>query len=75
MMMWQTSAGWWMWVPMVLVWVGFLALILWTLRVQSSPGSPPTTDDDARGVLDRRLARGELDVAQYRALREELERT
>ena len=73
MMMWQTGASWWMWLPMVLVWVGLLALILWTLRAQAGPGTPPTAH--AREVLDRRLARGELDVAQYRALREELERT
>ncbi len=73
MMMWQTGAGWWMWVPMVLVWVGILALILWTLRVQAGPRTPPA-DGDPREVLDRRLARGELDVAQYRSLREELER-
>ena len=73
MMMWQTGAGWWMWVPMVLVWVGILALILWTLRVQTGPRTPPA-DGDPREVLDRRLARGELDVAQYRSLREELER-
>ena len=74
MMMWQTAGGWWMWVPMVLVWVGFLALIVWTLRVQADPGSS-SGGEEARKVLDRRLARGELDVTEYRALREELERT
>lgn len=74
MMMWQTGGGWWMWLPLALVWLGVLALILWTLRTHSD-GGPTRSHDDAREVLDRRLARGDIEVAEYRALREELERT
>jgi putative membrane protein len=74
MMMWQTAGSWWMWLPMVLVWLGLFALIVWTLRAQAGTGSA-RSGDDAREVLDRRLARGDLDVDEYRVLREELERT
>lgn len=74
MMMWQTAASWWMWLPMVLVWVGLLALIVWTLWVQTGSTGHDRAGDGAKAELDRRLARGELDVAEYRAVRAELER-
>jgi uncharacterized membrane protein len=66
------------WVLMGLFWVTFLGLVLWAVsRLFGRDRGGGTDVGDKRGVddagdLDLRLARGELDVTEYRTLREEL---
>ena len=65
------------WVLMGLFWATFLGLVLWAVsRLFGSgrvTGSVDGDDHDVADVndLDLRLARGELDVTQYRTLRDE----
>ena len=65
------------WVLMGLFWVTFLGLVLWAVsRLFGSGRVAGSVDADKREVddlddLEIRLARGELDVTQYRALRDE----
>jgi uncharacterized membrane protein len=65
------------WVLMGLFWATFLGLVLWAVsrlfgsgRVAGSVDGAKREVDDVDD-LDLRLARGELDVTQYRALRDE----
>jgi putative membrane protein len=68
-MMW-TGAPWWHWFGMASFWLIVLLVAIWAAaRLFPASGS---TREDARSILDARLARGELDVAEYRRLREEL---
>jgi uncharacterized membrane protein len=66
------------WVLMGLFWVTFLGLVLWAVsRLFGRDREVRGVDGDKRPVddadsLDLRLARGELDGTEYRALREEL---
>jgi putative membrane protein len=66
--------GWyppWHWLAMSGVWVVVLALAIWAAaRLFPAAGTRP----GPRELLDERLARGELDLEQYRLLRRELER-
>ena len=64
---WQASL---MWIGMILFW----ALLIWVIYalVTAATRKPPRGDDDggnARRILDQRLARGEIDDAEYRRLR------
>jgi uncharacterized membrane protein len=65
------------WVLMGLFWATFLGLVLWAVsRLFGSGRVAFSFDGDKREVdevddLDLRLARGELDVTQYRTLRDE----
>jgi uncharacterized membrane protein len=65
------------WVLMGLFWVTFLGLVLWAVsRLFGSGRVAGSVDGDKREVddvddLDLRLARGELDVTQYRPFRDE----
>ena len=66
---WQVAL---MWVGMV----GFWALLIWAVFAlvtgssRRPSGPPPTPGGDARVVLDSRLARGEIDIEEYRRLRD-----
>ena len=66
------------WVLMGLFWATFLGLVLWAVSRLFGPGRMAGgVDGDKRDVddvndLDLRLARGELDVTEYRALCDEL---
>jgi uncharacterized membrane protein len=58
----------------VIVMIGFWGAIGWAIwyivtgsTSQSERSSRP---DDAKGILDQRLARGEIDAEEYRQLRE-----
>jgi uncharacterized membrane protein len=64
-----------MWIGMlaflgVLIWIGYT---LMTRQHQQRPGDQGARERrsgaDARGVLDERLARGEIDAAEYKRLR------
>ena len=65
------------WVLMVLLWVALLALIAWAVArlfptrtdTRSDVGETPETPSD---ILNRRLARGEIDAPTYEALRAKL---
>ena len=66
------------WVLMGLFWMTFLGLVLWAVsRLFGGARGAGGVDRVEREVsdaddLDLRLARGELDLSQYRTLREEL---
>jgi putative membrane protein len=82
MMFWY--GGGWAWWQAGLMWVAvivFLGLLIWAIYALATgatrrPGSrargegPP--GDDARRILDERLARGEIDTDEYRRLRDAL---
>jgi putative membrane protein len=78
MMIW--NGGGWAWWQAGLMWVGMIAfwgLLIWALyalitNLTRKPGPGPR-DDDARAILDRRLARGEIDAEEYHRLRDLVE--
>ena len=60
-----------------LMWVGMIAftgLVIWAIfALVSSTNRRPGTDHqdrDARGILDERLVRGEVDASEYQRLRD-----
>ena len=58
----------------VLIWVGYTLMTNAGRRPRPDRGAGPGTHErgggaDARGVLDERLARGEIDAAEYQRLR------
>lgn len=59
-----------MWVAIVAFW----ALIIWAVYVLVTKGVGRSGDtpynDDPRPILDRRLAAGEIDIEEYRRLRD-----
>lgn len=67
MMFWSNSWAWWqaglMWLAMIVFWalLTWLVFILVTGAVErpKQPGGEEQRDDDARRILDERLARGE----------------
>jgi putative membrane protein len=79
-MMFWNGGGWPFW-EVALMWVGMIAfwgLLIWavyalitsaTLRPRPHPGDGKHSGDDARRILDERLARGEIDTDEYRRLR------
>lgn len=69
--------GWvmgWMWIWLVLVLVGLVVLgYVGVLLVQGrGSASQPGGLSAARGILDERFARGEIDEEEYRRRRAEL---
>jgi putative membrane protein len=82
MMGWYAGTGWGTWLVMVLVmvafWtlvvVGIVALLRWTAAPRPTAPRQGTADaggvpapDPARALLDERLARGDIDEAEYRS--------
>jgi putative membrane protein len=66
------DAGWW--VLMSLFWIALVALVVWAI-VRLFPGrGGGAPEADARRLLDRRLASGEIDAATYDELSERLNR-
>jgi putative membrane protein len=62
------------WIFMGLVWIAVIGLAVWaagSLLPGSGPARPggPETPEE---ILDRRFALGELDIEQYRQVREQL---
>ena len=66
------GAGWalFMVLMMVLFWGTIVALVVMALRGGWQRGGPPPAQPDPRGILDQRLAKGEIDAAAYREARE-----
>ena len=69
------------WLLMSVVWLALLVLVVWAAallfpRGRSAQGPDrselPSRDDDPLVILDRRLARGEIDVETYDELRRRL---
>ncbi len=69
-MMWGL-APWWHWLGMAIFWVGLIGVAIWAVGRLFPPadGRPSA----ARAALDERLARGEVDLEQYRHLRDLIE--
>ena len=66
------DAGWWVLMPVL--WIALIALIVWAV-VRLFPGRESSARaEDARSLLDRRLASGEIDAKTYDQLRERLDR-
>ncbi len=65
------------WVLMAVLWVMVLALVVWVVarlwpsRSGTEKDAVEVSADGPRGILDRRLARGEIDAQTYEELREE----
>jgi putative membrane protein len=74
-MMWYWGSGmhWWVWllgsVAMVVVW-GVVIWAIWYFVTSVARRPEPPRDGDPKRILDERLARGEIDVDEYRRLRE-----
>jgi putative membrane protein len=76
MMFWY--GGGWAWWQADLMWVGMIAfwgLLIWAAYALISnltrrPSSDHPRGGDARAILDQRLARGEIDAAEYHRLRD-----
>lgn len=70
--------GAWSWVggSMMILWIVLLVLAIFALATWlARGGSAPGTSDhaaDARSILDRRYARGEIDDETYRRMCDEL---
>lgn len=61
------------WIFMTLFWVALLVLIVWVgTRLFPTRGERGDELERPEDVLDRRLARGEIDPETYDALREKL---
>lgn len=67
-MMWPV-APWWHWLSMAGFWLLVALVAIWATTRLFPAGDPPPS---ARTILDERLARGELDIDEYRRLRHEL---
>lgn len=74
MMDWHGGATAWGWIFMTVFWVALLVLIVW-LAARLFPTRDGRGDGELERpeeLLDRRLARGEIDPETYDALREKL---
>jgi putative membrane protein len=82
MMIWHSGWAWWqaglMWLAMIAFWVLLIWLIYALVTGVIGRGRQPERDeerhgDDARRILDERLARGEIDLEEYQRLRDVIE--
>ena len=66
------EAGWPVW-AVALMWIGtlaFLGVLIWIGYIlMTRQHQERRSRADARGLLDERLARGDIDVAEYQKLR------
>jgi putative membrane protein len=73
----QSGMGAGGWIVMSLLWVAVLAVVVWAIaRVvpgrRETAAEPAATQEEPLTILDRRLARGEIDTATYDELRSKL---
>lgn len=73
-MMYGDDWDWWLWLPMMIAMIVLLGAIAWAVfRLAATQADGGSHDRDPRQILDSRLARGEIDVAEYEDLRRALE--
>ncbi len=64
------------WVFMVLAWVALIVLVVWAIGqlfpARSAGDSQERAPETPQEILDRRLARGEIDTDEYARLRDAL---
>ena len=70
----MSTGGWIFSILATLIFVALIvALIVWMVSPnRRSDGASDVTSESPRDILDRRLASGEIDVAQYQQLRDTL---
>jgi len=66
---WQ-HMGPWGWLMMLAFWVLVVVLVIWAVRTATTPPQQRDNHDTARQILDERLARGEIDSAEYEERRQ-----
>lgn len=67
------AAPWWHWLGMASFWAVVVLVAIWAAgRIVPAAGA---VQPSARSILDGRLARGEIDIGEYRDLRHELATT
>jgi putative membrane protein len=68
------GAGWWvvMGIGMLLLWALVIVAIVWLIRLTGLPRKAEERQSDPLGLLDRRLAEGEIDIDDYEARRRKL---
>lgn len=64
---------WFGWVFMVLFWIFVVASVVWVALTLSRPQTGPTDEGDALRILRERLARGEIDIDEFKARRAAIE--
>jgi len=71
---WDNGMGVFGWIVMTFLWVGVVALIVWAVAnlFPGRAGSAESAPERPEEILDRRLARGEIDQAAYDELRAKL---
>lgn len=70
--------GYWygsMWLVMALFWIVVIAGVVWLALTLSRQQGRGGGDGSALRILEERLARGDIDVEEYRARRSALEET
>lgn len=76
--MWGNGGGMWFGGPVMwILWIVLIAGVVWLFRNVAGgrrDTPPPAVGDDPRVILERRFARGEIDEAEFRRRRAELER-
>lgn len=71
-MWWSHDAGWAGWLMMTVGMGGFWLLVVVVVVMALRSGRPGPAEPDPQEVLRQRLARGEIDVAEYEQRREAL---
>ncbi len=73
---WDNGMGAGGWVLMILAWVALIGLVVWAISrlfpARSAGDSREQTTETPEEILDRRLARGEIDTDEYARLRDAL---
>lgn len=70
---WDMSGWGWAWmILMMIIGIALVALIAYLLLEGSTSRETRASRDTAVSILDRRLARGEIDETEYRRLRQVL---
>jgi len=70
---WSWTGAFWM-LLMMTVWVGLIAMGIWTVaRLSRSGAAQSSSVESPRQILDRRFASGEIDAEQYAQARHVLE--
>lgn len=74
---WDNGMGAGGWVLMILAWVALIALIVWAISrlfpaIAGGARREDVLPETPQQILDRRLARGEIDTDEYARLRDAL---